>query len=133
MKTSQPTYSQLTLQPSLVRNASLAVGFFLGIVCLATSSLVAQTLMQFDFNEGTGTTAKSDDGQLTGSFVGTPTFSSDTPSGLEGDYSMEFAAGQRITVPDPNEILALDPANPNFTIEAWLKFTTPGARAVYFY
>jgi hypothetical protein len=52
---------------------------------------------------------------------------------MAGDFSMQFAAGQRVSVPDPTKVLALDPSNPSFTIEAWLKFATPAARAVYFY
>jgi hypothetical protein len=65
---------------------------------------------------------------------GRPTFSSDTPSGLKGDYALQFAAGQRVTVPDPNTVLALDQDNPSFTIQAWVKFgAQPGTRSVYFY
>src|SRR5262245_56731534 len=91
------------------------------------------TLMVFNFDEGTGTNVTSADGRLVGTFVGTPRFTNDTPSGMAGDFSMQFAAGQRVSVPDPTKVLALDPSNPSFTIEAWLKFATPAARAVYFY
>src|SRR5438132_1156866 len=113
-------------------------GAVIALVGLSLASPIsAQTLMQFDFNEGTGPTVTSKDGKLVGSFIvttnGAPTFSIDTPSGAPGDFSMGFAAGQRVGVPDPTKVLALDPANPSFTIEAWLKFATPAARAVYFY
>jgi len=90
-------------------------------------------LMEFDFNEGSGTAVTSRDGKLTGAFVGRPTFSADSPSGLRGDYSLQFAAGQRVAVPDPAKVLALDPSDASFTIQAWLKFTTPAARSVFFY
>ncbi len=101
-----------------------------------TNAVSAQTLMQFNFNEGTGTNVSSADGKLVGAFIGTngpATFSTDTPSGLAGDFSLEFAQGQRVSVPDPTKILALDPADPDFTIEAWVKFATPAARSVFFF
>ncbi|MBI4660883.1 MAG: LamG domain-containing protein [Verrucomicrobia bacterium] len=108
---------------------------FLVLICsgLAANSVSAQTLMEFNFNEGTGSTVTSSEGKLVGTFVGTPTFSSDSPSGLEGDFSMQFATGQRVTVPDPTKLLALDTANPHFTIQAWVKFATPTGRSVFFY
>ncbi|PYI84586.1 MAG: hypothetical protein DME26_13000, partial [Verrucomicrobia bacterium] len=116
--------------------AMLAAGIVLAVFCLAAHSVSAQTLMAFNFNEGTGTNVTSADGKLVGTFVvtnGPPTFTNDTPSGLAGDFSLQFAAGQRVVVPDPTEVLALDPANPDFTIQAWLKFATPSGRSVFFY
>jgi hypothetical protein len=67
--------------------------------------------------------------------VGAPTFSTDTPSRLPGDFSMQFAAGQKVVVPDPNNVMALDPADPSFTIQAWLKFPTNQGttRSTWFY
>ncbi len=97
------------------------------------------TIFEFNFDEGSGSTATSKDGKLVGTLTTTntpatlATFSTDSPSGLNGDYSMQFATGQKITVPDPGQVLKLDTANPSFTVEAWLKFTTPSARAVFFF
>lgn len=92
------------------------------------------TLTEFNFDEGSGDTVTSKNGKLIGTFVGPPTFSTDTPSGLKGDFSLQFAAGQRVMVDDPETLLALDQADPSFTIQAWVKFgTQPGARSVYFY
>jgi hypothetical protein len=63
-----------------------------------------------------------------------PSFSTDSPSGLKNDYSLGFAPGQRVVVPDPNTILALDQANPSFTLQAWVKFRPQTiARSVFFY
>src|SRR5262249_5280699 len=103
-------------RPSRRQRAGLVAGSILAGIYLAVNSVSAQSLMVFNFNEGTGTNVTSADGKLVGTFVGTPTFTNDTPSGLEGDFALQFAAGQRVTVPDPNKILALDPAKPDFTI-----------------
>src|SRR5262245_59124796 len=121
---------RLNCYDSLVRlsrrpRAVLAAGTVLAGVCLALNAFSAETLMVFNFNEGTGTNVTSADGKLMGTFVitnGSPKFTNDTPSGLEGDFALQFSAGQRVTVPDPNKVLALDPAKPDFTIQAWLKF-----------
>lgn len=53
-----------------------------------------------------------------------PKFVTDTPSGKANDFALSFKAGDRVLVPDPATLLALDPADPSFTIQAWLK---PGA------
>jgi hypothetical protein len=133
MKKTTPVFSNaLECTPPLQKAVRAAAALLAG-VCLALNSVSAQTLMEFNFNEGTGSTIKSADGKLVGTFVGTPTFSADAPSGLAGDFSMKFETGQRITVPDPSKVLALDTANPHFTIQAWLKFATPSARSVFFY
>jgi hypothetical protein len=113
--------------------ARFLTAFFSIFVGTSSFSVASPLLMEFNFNEGSGTNVSSSDGKLVGTFVGSPTFSTNTPSGLEGDFSLEFAAGQKVSVPDPEKILALDPADPSFTIEAWLKFATPTARAVYLY
>ena len=133
MKIPKPDYSNPIGLPARQQKAVLAAATVLAGLCLAANSVSAQTLMEFNFNEGSGTTVTSADGKLVGTFVGTPAFSTDTPSGLPGDFSLQFAAGQRVTVPDPTKVLALDPANPNFTIQAWVKFATPSARSVFFY
>lgn len=67
------------------------------------------------------------------SAVSKPKFSTDTPSGQPGDFSMEFATGQRIVVPDPNVALSLDQTDSSFTLEAWVKFNTASARSVFFF
>ena len=63
-----------------------------------------------------------------------PTFTTDTPSGMAGDYSLSITNGQRITVPDANTKLQLDTNNPSFTLQAWVKpMNKPKARMVLFY
>lgn len=61
-----------------------------------------------------------------------PVFSSDSPTGGSGDYSMDFpTAGRRVVVSDPNLALNLDPGD--FTVQAWVKFGSQSSRAVLFF
>ena len=63
-----------------------------------------------------------------------PTFVTDTPSGLAGDYALNFAAGQQVVVPDPKTVMQLDTNNPSFTLQSWVKLTgNPTNREVLFY
>jgi hypothetical protein len=80
----------------------------------------------FDFNEGEGNTVMSRTG-LEGRFIGTPSFSTDTPSGLSGDYSLSLEqdltsgiAQTRVEVLDPAGTLSFN--NEDFTIQVWAKF-----------
>jgi hypothetical protein len=118
--------------------------------CLAAVSASAQTLLfNFPFNEGSGTNIASTVNTLPGTLGrdgvtnSVPTFSSDTPSGQSGDYSISFAQvvgeyqGNRIHVEDPG--MAIDVTDPitgtnrSFTFECWLKFgVQPGTRATIF-
>lgn len=62
-----------------------------------------------------------------------PTFTSDTPSGKEGDFAMQFKTGQVIAVDNTALAFQLDPADPSFTLQAWVKFAgNPSARMVFF-
>ncbi|MBP9901525.1 MAG: hypothetical protein KBH45_08705, partial [Verrucomicrobia bacterium] len=119
-------------------------------ICLAAVSASAQTvLFNFPFNEGSGTNIASSVNTLPGTLGmelvadSAPTFSTDTPSGLAGDYSIAFASvvgdytGNRIHVEDPG--LAIDVTDPitgtnrSFTFQCWVKFgEQPGARATLF-
>jgi hypothetical protein len=118
--------------------------------CIAVVSASAQTLLfNFPFNEGTGTNIASTVNSLPGSLGlegvsnSAPTFSTDTPSGQPGDYSISFAyvagdyQGNRIHVEDPG--MAIDVTDPitgtnrSFTFQCWVKFgVQPGARATIF-
>ena len=123
---------------------------FLLVTCLAVVSASAQTLLfNFPFNEGSGTNIASTVNTLPGTLGrdgvsnSAPTFSTDTPSGLAGDYSISFAnvageyLGNRIHVEDPG--MAIDVTDPvtgtnrSFTFQCWVKFgEQPGARATIF-
>lgn len=117
---------------------------------LAAASASAQTLLfNFPFNEGSGTNIASTVNSLPGTLGregvanSVPAFSTDTPSGLPGDYSVSFSEvagayqGNRIHVEDP--AMAVDITDPvtgtnrSFTFQCWVKFgVQPGARATLF-
>jgi hypothetical protein len=101
------------------------------------SVLQAQTLVEFKFNEGGGTSVRSATNNLVGTLgplITPPAFTTDTPSGEAGDFALEFAPGQYVAIPDPTTVLALDSSNPSFTVEAWVKFNLqPGPRSVLFW
>jgi hypothetical protein len=73
-----------------------------------------------------------------------PTWTSDTPGGQPGDYALEFAAlssggviPQSATVLDPSSTIAMNPANGDYTLEAWIKlpstFPSNTRRIIYQY
>ncbi len=97
--------------------------------CLAAVSASAQTkLFEFGFNEGTGATTTSSINGIVGTLGvdgvtnSAPAFSSDSPSGRAGDYSILFAEGNRIQASDPAAAIAFDGTN-TFTFQAWVKFS----------
>ncbi|MBP7945844.1 MAG: LamG domain-containing protein [Verrucomicrobia bacterium] len=104
--------------------------------------VLASTLVAYDFNETempfqnakapARPTITSDQYNIANT---TPSFSTDSPTGGAGDYSIEFSVpGQRIVVPDPTTAIQLGDENPDiagdFTIQAWVKFGSIAARAV---
>ena len=150
--------------PRLLRE-TLRLTFCLA-ACLAVASVSAQTLLfDFPFNEGTGTNVNSTTNALVGTLgvglvdVGCdpfelpayqtnsdPSFSSDTPSGLAGDYSLAFDdigvdlgcgpqyAGERVRVDDAGGVVDVaDPAGTNFTFQCWVKLAAqPESRTTIF-
>ena len=118
--------------------------------CLAVVSASAQTLLfNFPFNEGSGTNISSTVNTLPGTLGvedvpdSAPTFSTDTPSGQAGDYSISFTSvvgaykGNRIRVADPD--MAIDVTDPitgtnrSFTFQCWVKFgQQPETRSTLF-
>ena len=94
-------------------------------------------LIDFGFDEGAGTTVTDKINSLAGSPAvpaNPPTFESDAPSGIAGDSAVHFERGQYFVVNDPDTRLALDPANPSFTLQAWVKLNgNPAGRQVFYY
>src|SRR5438093_11801680 len=61
-----------------------------------------------------------------------PTFVTDSPSGKTGDSAIHFEAAQYMTVNDPDTRVRLNPNNPAFTLQAWVKFSgQPAGRQVF--
>ncbi|MCC6232075.1 MAG: LamG domain-containing protein [Verrucomicrobiales bacterium] len=109
---------------------------------LAPEELDAQAappvgLVDFPFDEGSGT--KVGDringlGGVPGNPANPPTFVTDAPSGQAGDTAILFENGQYFTVEDPDTRMQFDRNNPNFTLQAWVKFDgNPSGRMVFFY
>ncbi len=113
-------------------------------VAATPKPLDSTCVLSFDFNETTlpfksttfpTRTAIFSNAYLQGAPATAPTWSSDTPSGQAGDYSLQFASGQRVVVQDPNLVCQLDPNTPAFTVQTWIKFNSVpnSTRAVYLY
>jgi hypothetical protein len=116
----------------------------LGLSLLATAMLsltatvpAATTLLDFEFDEGSGTKVTDQINSLTGTPgdpANPPTFSNDSPSGKAGESAIHFEAGQYMVVNDLDTRVKLDAANPSFTLQAWVKIAArPASRQVFFY
>lgn len=64
-----------------------------------------------------------------------PQWVTNAPSGATNDYALNFTAGTYVLVPDTANVIAFNPDDPDFTMEAWVKpEVPPGAKGViYFY
>jgi hypothetical protein len=107
------------------------------MLSLATAANAATTLIEFQFDEGSGTRVTDKINSLVGVAAdpaNPPTFITDSPSGQPGDTALQFEAGQFMTVEDPETRLKLDPDDPSFTLQAWVKTSgSPSGRMVFFY
>jgi hypothetical protein len=114
----------------LSRGAVLAAG----VALLTMAASAATTLLEFEFDEGSASAVTETLHGLTGNPSGSPAMVADAPSGVLGDKSIQFDAGEYITINDPDTAMQLDPANPSFTLQAWVKFAgTPSGRMVFFF
>lgn len=108
-------------------------------VANAPKAPLASTLVAYDFNETAmpfqSAVASPRPTMTSEEYFSTttaPVFSTDSPTGGAGDYSMEFPRpGCRVIVPDPDTAIMLD--NGDFTIQAWVKFGAQSGRAVLFF
>ena len=130
-----------SLQCSLDRvrvHKALLADTELDSVAATPKAPLASTLVSYSFNETTmpfqNAVAPARPTMTSEEYLAlsNPRFSTDTPSGRAGDFSMEFTTpGPRVTVPDPLTAIRLD--NGDFTIQAWVKFGPQAARAVLFF
>jgi hypothetical protein len=95
------------------------------------------TLVDFQFDEGSGTKVTDNINNLVGNPgnpANPPTFETEAPSGLTGDSAVHFESGQYFVVDDPDTRIQLSPTHPDFTLQAWVKFSgNPAGRMVFFY
>ena len=102
---------------------------------MTMAASAATPVLDFEFDEA-NTDAVTDS---VNNLVGTPTINAptsiaDAPSYLPGDRAIHFESGQYITVPDPSTLMALDPADSSFTLQAWVRFAgLPSGRMVFFF
>ncbi len=106
--------------------------------CLASTVIAASAatpVLNIEFNEGNTSSVTESIHGLVGAPPGDPPTSvTDSPSGQAGDYAIQFEAGQYIQMEDPDQKMQLDPDDPSFTLQAWVKFDgDPAARMVFFY
>jgi hypothetical protein len=116
----------------------LQIAGLLTVWLTATSVWAATPLFDFEFNEGSGTKITDSINSLVGTPgnpANPPTFTSDTPTGLPGDFATDYTNGQYWLVQDPTTKLQLNTNSPDFTIEAWVKppSGTFAGRMVLFY
>lgn len=95
---------------------------------------LASTLVAYTFNESAPPYPNAASTVRPAYSYRNPTFVSDTPSGKAGDFAIHFDPGQMAVVDDSSTKFQLDPADPSFTLQAWVKFSgKPATRQVFFY
>jgi len=101
-----------------------------------TNSSDHLTAFHFPFDEGAGSNVLDLAAGLAGVFdVGAPAWSTDSPTGLPGDFSLCFSGTSRISVPDPAQILGTNEVNGDYTLQAWVRLQpafSPPARMILF-
>jgi hypothetical protein len=102
---------------------------------MTMAASAATPILDFDFDYNNVGYVRDSVNNLVGSPAGEPPTSiTDTPTGIAGDRAIQFEPGQYIRVEDPGTAMQLDPANPSFTLQAWVKFSgLPAGRMVFFY
>ncbi len=123
------TSTRKLLGPSLLTAA---------VMSFTATVWAANPLIDFGFDEGTGTKVTDSINSLVGvpgNPANPPTFVTDSPSGKAGDFAIHFENGQYMTVDDPDTRVQLDRNNPSFTLQAWVKLPSgnPSGRMVFFY
>ncbi len=94
-------------------------------------------LLDFQFNEGQGTTTTDAASKLIGTFgAGTnaPAWVTSSPSAQSGDTAVSFGTAKQIVVQDPTGKVKLDPADASFTMQAWINIAgNPSTRQVFYF
>lgn len=103
-------------------------------VAATPKAALASTVVAYNLNETNWPFASSGTQPRPAVPNPSPTWTSDTPSALEGDSALSFARGTQVIVPEPTAQVQLDPANPSFTMQAWIKYQgNPAGRQVFYY
>jgi endonuclease/exonuclease/phosphatase family metal-dependent hydrolase len=90
----------------------------------------------FPFDQGSGTKVADTVAGLSGTFGASgPTWSTDSPTSLAGDYSLYFDGTKKISVIDTNQIIGTNGMDDSYTLQVWVKLPlnyAPSQRAVLF-
>jgi endonuclease/exonuclease/phosphatase family metal-dependent hydrolase len=90
----------------------------------------------FPCDQGSGTKTLDAIGGLTAKFGSAgPTWSTNSPSGQPGDFSLFFDGTKTIVATDTNQIIGTNGLNDSYTLQAWVKLPlnySPAERAVLF-
>ena len=90
----------------------------------------------FPFDQGTGTKVQDTIAGLSGTLSGAaPTWSTNSPSGQAGDFSLYFDGTKKVSIIDTNQVIGTNGLNDNYTLQAWVKVAVnyaPAKRAILF-
>jgi hypothetical protein len=116
-----------------IHNAALD-GADLDSVANAPKAALPSTVVSYDFNQTSWPFASTGTAALPAVPNPSPTWTNDTPTGNTNDFALSFAPGTQVIVRDTNTVVALDPDDPSFTLQAWVKFNgNPATRQVFYY
>ena len=100
----------------------------------APKAALASTLVAYNFNEASWPFASAGTSALPAVPNPAPKWTNDTPTGKTNDFALSFAPGTQVIVKNTNNVVQLDPADPSFTMQAWVKFNgNPANRQVFYY
>jgi len=129
------------MKPTQLRHIAAYTGLIAsGLFLAANTASAATPLLDFSFNEGSGTNVTDSVSKLSGQLgiyadpANDPVVVADSPSGATSDKAVSLNVGNStstgfLVVEDSdNPILAL--ATNEFTIEAWLKLDSSGSRQI---
>lgn len=124
---------QASIDRFRIHKAALTIDQLDSVAKTAKAPL-ADTLVAYNFNESSLPYANAASAARPAFDRSLPTWTTNTPSGKTNDTALNFASGQYVTVDDSSMKMALDQADPSFTLQAWVKFAgTPAARMVFFF
>lgn len=103
-----------------------------------TNAIASPHVFHFSFDEGRGSQVEDSIAGLGGTFVAPLaglSWNTNSPSHRANDFSLSFDGSNRIVAPDPNELIRLNPANRDYSLEAWVRCASdfiPSTRMILF-
>ncbi len=126
----QPTNALVSYAIEASDHFPVLIGFVL------TNATRHASGFNFPFNQGAGNKVVDVISALTGKFdASAPAWSTNSPSGLPGDFSLYFDGSKKVTVPDPAQLIGTNGVNGDYTAQTWVKLPlnfAPATRMVMF-